>query len=81
MRRIVPPGCDLVAYDFRCPTCGAEPGYLCVNRRGEVAHPGSPHRHCDQTPHTPLPDLSGWWRSMAIYEGMRALPRPKDLKV
>lgn len=67
-------------YNRACPKCGAPSGHYCVTADGRPARPA--HRCRGNRPEaSPLPDLSHWWRAMAVYEGQFARPRPADLVI
>jgi hypothetical protein len=67
------------AYAIACPTCEAPAGHYCQTRDGVVSKYAHAERDREYRP--ALPDLRDWWRSMAVYEGQFAKPRPEGLEV
>lgn len=86
--RRVPRSCTNSAYDNPCRCCDAPPGFYCIQRR-TLKTAFWPHRSRKPQPNPctierqrePLPNLSSWWKEMAMYEGLFALPRPTDLVI
>ncbi len=62
-----------------CPVCHAKPGQLCRGRNGKPSRYA--HSLRSRPEESTMPDLSGWWKEMARYEGQFALPRPEGLVI
>jgi len=86
--RRIPKNCHCSAYDSVCRACNAPIGHYCLSwRTGRTSL--FPHRSRKPAPRQiehdvfrpALPDLSGWWREMARFEGQWAEKRPSDLVV
>lgn len=80
--RIYPPVFHFaLAYTKACPACGAPVGRHCISDTGRINTKTHVARSKEVEKHDPLPDLSGWWKEMAPYEGKNALARPDWLVV
>lgn len=80
MKELYPPVFHFASvYSNPCPTCGAPVGRHCISASGRINTKTHSARSKEVEKHDPLPDLSGWWRSMAPFEGKRAKPRPAEL--
>jgi hypothetical protein len=76
------------AYQKACPFCEAPAGYSCISMKSGKPvtwpHPSrrpEPRQIESDLFRPALPDLSGWYREMARYEGQFAKPRPAELEV
>ena len=70
---------DNPTYRAQCPVCDAQPGEFCRTRKGTRSRYAHSLRGRPAKP--TMPDLRAWWRSVRIYEGQFAKPRPADLVV
>jgi len=66
-------------YRVPCPVCHAQCGQRCKARTGEAMRYA--HSLRGRPAESPMPDLRGWWKSVRVYEGQFAKPRPADLVV
>lgn len=55
-------------YKNACPTCGAPPMFHCISTRGKRQTKTHVARSKKVQNHTPLPDLTKWWRAQAKAE-------------
>lgn len=72
---------ESIGYQSACPTCHAPAGFRCATTSGERRWRMHFERSAPVVVREPLPDLSGWWRSMKVYEGAHPLARPEGLRV
>ena len=68
-------------YNSPCPICKAPAWHRCAAASGERRWKMHPERDAPDLHREPLPDLRGWWRSVAQYEGQYAKKRPDGLVV
>ncbi len=80
-RRFLPiiPTARASAFDRPCPSCGAPAGFYCVRKNGTSTIYYHSQRSGIRRKHDS--PLAQWWRSVRIYEGQFAKPRPVDLVV
>src|SRR5258706_523976 len=65
-------------YRQPCPICKAPAWARCITEKKTRRTAIHVERGVQTIHDAPVPDLSGWWRSMKLYEGKYAKPRPAD---